>query len=251
MYGKPMVKKIGSRPSVPGRSILFIKLISLFMKFIHTNKTLSRQIKFMADMLDYYNWLNETFYDVTLKTSRQSVWDEIISKLRSEKKKVFVVELGVAYGYMTWWWFSKASDVILTWDGFDRFTGLPRKWRDLEQGTFSANGQSPSLVDERIKWHVGDVEETIRDFKFSDEGTESNIIKLIIFDLDIFEPSLIAWEHIKLSLKPGDIIYLDEAYDSDERKLIIEFIMKWGSFRFISSDWMCLALQLEAINNNN
>jgi hypothetical protein len=68
---------------------------------------------------------------------------------------------------------------------------------------------------------------------------------VILFDLDIFEPSLAAWDHLKSSLRPGDLLYFDEAFDSDERRLLDEHILPTGSFECIGATPTALALQVK------
>ena len=50
--------------------------------------------------------------------------------------------------------------------------------------------------------------------------------KLILFDLDLFEPTEFAWLHLRKSLNRGDIVYFDEGFDIDERKVIEDYVLQ-------------------------
>jgi hypothetical protein len=43
--------------------------------------------------------------------------------------------------------------------------------------------------------------------------------------MDIYEPTAFAWDAISRHLRPGDLIYLDEAMDSDERRVLDQMIL--------------------------
>ncbi len=48
---------------------------------------------------------------------------------------------------------------------------------------------------------------------------------LVLFDLDIYEPTAFAWEVISAHQRAGDVIYLDEAFDGDKRRVLNEMIV--------------------------
>lgn len=118
---------------------------------------------------------------------------------------------------------------------------MPESWRDLPLGTFNADGLVPNLNDIRINWHVGNLEETIGNLKFVKKREHQ---ALIFFDLDIFAPSLIAWNGISKNLRVGDVLYFDEAFDKDERMLLNNYILTFGKFELIAASWMSLAIKL-------
>jgi hypothetical protein len=53
--------------------------------------------------------------------------------------------------------------------------------------------------------------------------------KLILFDLDICEPTAIAWNALSSALRPGDLLYFDGAFDRDERRVLGEMVLPSGS----------------------
>ena len=91
-----------------------------------------------------------------------------------------------------------------------------------EQGAFDAGGKPPAIDDERVRWHVGDVQDTLGAV---DLAAARDAQWLVLFDLDIYEPTAFAWEVISAHLRPGDVIYLDEAVDRDERRVLDEMIL--------------------------
>ena len=105
------------------------------------------------------------------------------------------------------------------WNGFDTFYGLPEPWGDLPKGAFSTNGKPPRIKSNKFQWHIGDVAQTVKEL---DGAVLRERKVLVIFDLDLYEPSRIAWNHVVTFLKSGDVIYFDEAYEADEGRLIRE-----------------------------
>ena len=64
-------------------------------------------------------------------------------------------------------------------------------------------------------------------FPFLTEELRLKTAKLVIFDLDLFEPTHAAWKEISPHLRQGDILYFDQAFDIEgERLLIDEYVMK-------------------------
>ena len=107
----------------------------------------------------------------------------------------------------------------LQWNGFDTFHGLPTAWGDLPEGAFSTNGKPPEINNPIIMWHIGLIEDTclqINSFDYLDKNF------VVIFDFDLYSATKSAWDEISRFLKPGDIIYFDEAYEADEERMINE-----------------------------
>ena len=201
----------------------------------------------LGDLIDYKFWINERFSDeikeTKLQRNREAIWESIGKLVSGSRKKILVLEFGVAWGYLTWWWIKKFSEIIEIWHGFDSFNGLPKEWRGFKKGTFDADGETPNIEDSRIVWHVGEVRETLQNFEFLKSRTDQQVL-VVFFDLDLFEPTLLAWKKILPSLKKGDILYFDEAFDADERRIIEEHILPVGAFRLISASWTSLALEV-------
>jgi hypothetical protein len=71
---------------------------------------------------------------------------------------------------------------------------------------------------------------------------------VVLFDLDIFEPSLVAWQHLRGSLRAGDLLYFDEAFDADERRLLNEYVIPSGEYECVGATPTALGLQVLAMN---
>jgi hypothetical protein len=204
---------------------------------------LRRKVANIGEIADYIDWLRAQFGNVKPVAEREGVWEAMA--LRATGSTIRGMEFGVAWGYGTGWWLNRLPGKHLAWDGFDRFTGLPRSWRGLESGYFDAAGKPPAIDDDRVTWHVGDVEDHLVDLRLDRDATQQLIV---LFDLDIFEPSLVAWQHILPSLRPGDLLYFDEAFDHDERRLLNDYVLPSGKFEFVAANPLTLALAVVEID---
>jgi hypothetical protein len=132
----------------------------------------------------------------------------------------------------------------LEWHGFDTFTGLPAPWIRggipfADSGTFDAGGQPPPISDQRVTWHIGRIEETLPRAMFDFEAPIC-----ALFDLDLYEPSAFALGWLADHLKPGDLLFFDEAYDPwHERRLLDEFLNSGHYVRAIGSTGIALMLE--------
>ena len=174
-----------------------------------------RRIGLLAERVEWITWVETNFEQRKFYWSREALWKEMHSLL-AERSNWTIYEFGVAWGFATHYWTSRIKHGISNWHGFDRFTGLPRNWRDLEEKAFDAGGIAPALPDPRITWHIGDVEQELPKLEIV-AGP-----KIILFDLDIYEPTLFAWTTLSPHLSSGDLLYFDEGFDQDERRVINE-----------------------------
>lgn len=160
----------------------------------------------------------EKFPKAKLFYSREQLWKSFDIHLDDAQWIGF--EFGVASGDATKTFMKiPYSRNCLQWHGFDTFYGLPSAWGDLPKGAFSTNGRPPTIKNEIVSWHIGLIEETcveIPKLKHLDKNF------ILIFDFDLYSATKFAWEAISKFLKPGDIIYFDEAYEADEERIIHE-----------------------------
>jgi hypothetical protein len=204
---------------------------------------LRSKISAAAEVADFFDWQRGTFKHLHPYRTREALWKALGHEMSASGRGWHVIELGVASGYATRWWLRRFTDPpIESWHGFDRFTGLPRAWRDRPAGTFSEGGQPPAISDSRLRWHVGDVEQTLPQFDRSEIATGS---RLVLFDLDIYEPTITAWTWLRPSLCSGDYLYFDEAFDQDERRVIEEAVLPSGQFRYVGGTGHQLLLQVD------
>ena len=199
----------------------------------------ARKAANIGEIADYMRWGRRSFTQFKPVARREQLWGAMLKNLEGRRVRGF--EFGVAWGYSTAWWLTRLNDPDVRWDGFDRFTGLPRRWRDLPGGHFDAHGQPPKLLDPRVTWHVGDVEDQVGNLELSRKEDE---VWVILFDLDVFEPSFVAWERLKGSLRPGDLLYFDEAFDRDERHLLDHHVLPTGSFSLVGATPLALCLEV-------
>jgi hypothetical protein len=195
----------------------------------------------VGEIADYVDWLGELFPDATTVPTREAVWELMAERVTD--LPIRGIEFGVAWGYGTGWWLKRLPSSQLRWDGFDRFTGLPREWRGMRAGSFDAQGKTPPIDDPRVTWHVGDVEDRVGGLHLNRDDPCQLIV---LFDLDIFEPTLTAWSHLRGLLRPGDILYFDEAFDSDERRLLVEYVLPSGTYKFVGASPLALAVEVVA-----
>jgi len=198
----------------------------------------------VGEIAGYVSWVEDSFGPIKPLKHREEVW-ELMASAVAPSDEVRGLEFGVAWGYASAWWLGRLRAPTLRWDGFDRFTGLPREWRVFPSGAFNADGRTPPIDDDRVTWHVGDVQDRLVDLDLTRRPATRTVV---LFDLDVFEPSLTAWQHILPSLAPGDLLYFDEAFDADERRLLVEHVMQAGSYRCLGATAMALALEIESID---
>lgn len=197
----------------------------------------------IGEIAGYLSWIDRHFSGRRVLCSRREhVWRQMLRFASSTS--VRGLEFGVAWGYATQWWLRHSPQPGLRWEGFDRFVGLPRAWRQLPAGAFNAAGQTPDLEDPRLIWHVGDVEDTLAMVDWSRRANEQWII---LFDLDLFEPTLAVWQAVSPFLQPGDLLYFDEAFDRDERHVLDHWILPFARFDLIAYSPLALALRLRHI----
>jgi hypothetical protein len=236
------VKKF--KNAAPGR--VSTVLLGNLTKGISRSNWLSRKFIVLSQSLDFVKWVRISYESKkTMSVNREDIWQETIQELSSirDSGNLLVLEFGVAWGYATNYYLSRfASDMKIDWFAFDRFTGLPRQWRDHEAGAFDAKGLAPDINDARVKFEVGNLEETFNLEKHLLPFTNSR--KLVLFDLDLFEPSLFAWNLIESHLRSGDILYFDEAFDQDERRLLDDYVNKSSKVKFDLIGYSHLALCL-------
>ena len=177
--------------------------------------------------------------------TRERLWRAAAST-RLRTGKVTVLEFGVASGDATRIWLSMLPNPELRWHGFDTFTGLPQAWmrggiRFKEPGAFDVGGAPPDIADPRVTWHPGLLEETL-----PVAAVDVAPPLCVLFDLDLYEPSAFALQWLAPHLKPGDLLYFDEAYDPwHERRLLDEFLDRGHRVRVIGSTGIALMLEYE------
>jgi hypothetical protein len=182
----------------------------------------------------------ENYPGVRLFHSREQLWKSFGGTLGDSDWVGF--EFGVASGDATKTFMKMSySRNCLQWNGFDTFYGLPIAWGDLPQGAFSTNGKTPKVKNSIVNWHIGLIEDTCSIIPKL-ENLDKNFI--IIFDFDLYSATKTAWDEISKFLKHGDIIYFDEAYEADEKRIIDEIQKTSLELKILGFTAMGIAFQV-------
>ena len=113
----------------------------LASKFFMLAPAIARKFAHIGEVADFMRWLQNRFLHVSLTARREEVWTLVLDRLSGKRVRGF--EFGVAWGYASKWWLDHVDGREFRWEGFDRFTGLPRGWREFSEGHFDAGGTPP------------------------------------------------------------------------------------------------------------
>ncbi len=218
-----------------------VLLHGLAARAIRMIPTIGEKLMNAGDVANYVQWQSSAFpQPVELLWKREALWEKMADRI-DRSRPLFVLEFGVAWGYATEHWLQLLAGRDVEWHGFDRFTGMPRGWRDYPEGAFDTAGKLPAIDDDRITWHVGDVEDTLHEI---DLEAAREAQWLVLFDLDIYEPTAAAWQVVGPMLRPGDLLYFDEAMDADERRVLNEMVIPERSVVPIGTTSLGLAVEV-------
>lgn len=195
-------------------------------------------LKSLVEVVEYRVWLNKTFGRIPIFKSKQNLLGLIIDRCKSSGQTTYY-EFGVAFGETAKYIVENAGKNF-EYHGFDTFEGLPKAWRRLPKGAITNNGKLPNLIGLNIAFHKGLIQDTINEVDF---GATSK--RCFIFDFDLYEPTLLAFKHIEKELKTGDILYFDEAFDSDERVIIENYFIENYKFNVLGATVFGLAFELK------
>ena len=194
---------------------------------------------------NYSSWIKSKYGTTKRLKKREQIWELFIEEIDPRKKTV-VLEFGVAQGYSTNWWNNKLKEVknqLFTIYGFDLFTGLPRSWRDAPAGEFDNGGRAPVIASDNVHFVIGDVTETFQP-NFFEKFNRGEIQLIIIFDLDLYEPTSTVNAVLDTYLISGDFLWFDEAFDADERRVLDEGNFSLNHVRAVGTTALGLGLQI-------
>lgn len=218
------------------------QVISYLQNTLSRYPKIIQMAKSVFDSIEYEIWIRETFNNCAKFRTKNKLLLKVFDEC-ANFSRLNIVELGVAYGDTTRF-INKNLKIDFDYWGFDSFEGLERSWRGLPKGAFASEGAP--LVESRdnkstITFVKGYVEKTLPNF-----NSLNNILKTIwLFDLDLYAPTHLAFETLSKYMKPGDILYFDEAFDSDERLIIRESIIDKIEIEIIGYSPLALAFQLK------
>jgi hypothetical protein len=208
---------------------------------------LAKFFEISGNVASFAAWQKERGLDGAKRyRNRERLWRAASRPLQDGRATV--LEFGVASGDATRLWLSMLRNPELEWHGFDTFTGLPEPWirgglRFADARTFDVGGVPPEIPDPRVTWNIGRIEETLPSVKL-----DFSPPLCVLFDLDLYGPSAFALEWLSCHLKPGDLLYFDEAYDPwHERRLLDEFLDAGHRVRAIGSTGIALMLEYQGV----
>ena len=190
--------------------------------------------------LSFINWLNSLppsrkHPDYLHLATRQDLW-EFLANNELVQDAGFFFEFGVANGDGTKFWLERLGQV--EYHGFDCFTGMPEDYRQVPKGVFDMSGAPPpDINDARVTWHIGNVEDTVSAFHFPDSAS-----RIFLFDLDLYHPTKFVLSKIKPTLRKGDVLYFDEAWDDAEGIVARDFFDRSTNTQILSSGTGCVAM---------
>jgi hypothetical protein len=176
------------------------------------------KVRNFIDFLDFFLMIQSRFPFARYFHSRE----DMFAILQSHGLVRRVLEFGVSKGYLSNFVLGKLRVNILSWHGFDTFEGLSDGWRDLPKGAYTNGGEVPASKFQQVVFVKGRVEETLKNFQLQRKDSDK---VLVLFDLDLYEPSLFSYLAIRSSLLPGDLLYFDQAFDHGERKIILDYLL--------------------------
>ncbi len=213
---RAVIKKISDT------SLLFSsisKVGPLMLRIISKSDTLLKLFEHSGDVAKFILWQKSTFGSIDIFNTKKQHFLHIISEASKLRKDYMIYEFGVAHGYMTDFLLNldgKLDFNIIKYDAFDTFTGLPDAYRSFKRGSFSNDGLFPDIENPKLVWHKGLVQDSVHEKTFSKKS------KIIIFDLDLYAPTLHVFKFLAPNLTSGDVLYFDEAFDSAEFEIIIK-----------------------------
>jgi len=220
-----------------------LTILHYFAAFFQFMGSLVYPLKALIEVIEFRVWLKNKFGRVKHFKNKEQLLSALIQNSNLEYlqsgRGVFYVEFGVAFAETSRFIIS-ATKAPIVYHGFDTFEGLPKAWRRLPAGAISNNGLIPNIAGENIFFHKGLIQETITQVDFN-----SSLKKIFIFDFDLYEPTLFAFKHVFSEINQGDIVYFDEAFDSDERVIIENYFIDKFEFEIIGASPFGLAFKIK------
>ena len=159
---------------VPSYLFKFFGRLAELSKFVHKHKNIAYS-DFYSSKFDY--------------KKREKLFEYVIEK-EGLDTNVDYLEFGVSTGNSFRWWVNKLQNKKARFYGFDTFTGMPSKWRWLDQGHYDTSGNPPKVDDNRIKFVKGLFQDTLPDFLKKLESKSKEKIVVINFDAVLYSATL-------------------------------------------------------------
>ena len=138
-------------------------------------------------------------------------------------------EFGVGDGETCAWWVKQLLHPDSAFYGFDTFEGLPEDWGIHKKGSFSMEGNLPSIQDDRVRLYKGLFQDTLTPFLTTYQDSRQ---KVIVMDADLYSATLYVLTTMAPYLKEGDIIVFDEFFEPQhEFMAYYNFLQAYSSVR--------------------
>jgi hypothetical protein len=185
--------------------------------------------------------------------TRTELWDQLFAKRISRSDKILYVEFGVYKGESIRNAARQNTNSESVFIGLDSFEGLPADWGDLPKGSFSTDGITPVVDDQRISFIKGW-------FQNSWDGLYERLKtlkdhKLVVhLDADLYSSTLFALTKIDI-LKENYIAVFDE-FTGHETRALFDYQTAYGArVEFFSkTHWNGKPFQVSCaitVNNSN
>lgn len=139
---------------------------------------------------------------------RYKLYQHVLESQNLINSPIDYLEFGVCQGHSFRWWVEANKNPESRFVGFDTFEGLPEAWGvAFKKGDM--NAVIPDIRDNRVDFKKGLFQETFIPFTKSHD-LNSNKIKVIHLDADLFSSTLYILTSIAPYLKKGDILLFDE-----------------------------------------
>ena len=164
-----------------------------------------------------YGPIKEDMWDVSV---RQKAWDKIPDHL-DENKEILYLEFGTWTGRSIKYFAKKYKNKNSEFFGFDTFTGMPNKWRWLDQGHYDTSGEPPKVEDNRIKFVKGLFQDTLPAFltKLPEESKKKTIV--VNFDAVLYSATLFTLFELDKHFK--DYYFIFDQFGTDECRAFHNF----------------------------
>jgi hypothetical protein len=215
-----------------------LKLLYYWANIFKALGNLIYPLKSLLEVIEYQVWLKKTFGEIIIFKNKNDLLDLIIGQCKKSGPTIYY-EFGVAFGETAAYIVNNAGSNF-EYHGFDTFEGLPKAWRRLPKGAITNHGKVPNLPGDNIHFHKGLIQDTIGEVNF-----DSTTKKCVLFDFDLYEPTLLTFKHLEKNLRPGDIVYFDEAFDSDERVIIENYFIEKYKYDVLGASVFGLAFLMK------
>jgi hypothetical protein len=199
--------------------VRFIKDFLIFSPLIRIVYPFKYMFSMLVYLFELNNWvrtnsakfMHKDAYSFKRDYNRRFfLYQGVIDVFQLSEKPVTYLEFGVAAGNSFKWWLSKNSAADSRFFGVDTFEGLPEDW-----GGFYKKGDMisaiPEVNDERATFLAGLFQDTFQDFVKNNRSLlESDQLKVIHLDADIYSATCFVLGQIYPFLKKGDVIMFDE-----------------------------------------